>query len=87
MTDVRLIGRQGDNVYLVEVEPINGESMARVLDLAQNRLFPIAPLASLLARGYWEEYAGTPGELERLLAIVTHTPSADSGPATRHHSQ
>jgi len=23
-SDVRLIGRQGDNVYLVEVEPING---------------------------------------------------------------
>jgi hypothetical protein len=42
---MRLIGRQGANVYLVEVEPMNGESMARVLDLTQKRLFPIAPLA------------------------------------------
>ena len=78
-SDVHLIGRQGDNVYLVEVEPINGESMARVLDLAQKRLFPIAPLANLLARGYWEEYAGKTGELERLLALVNHTPSAEAG--------
>jgi hypothetical protein len=46
---VRLIARQGDNAYLVEVPPINGEPMARVLDVAENRLFPMAPLASLLA--------------------------------------
>ena len=78
-SDVHLIGRQGDNVYLVEVEPINDEAMARVLDLAQKRLFPIAPLASLLARGYWEENVGKPGELERLLALVKHAPSASSG--------
>jgi hypothetical protein len=82
-SDVLLIARQGDNVYLVEVEPINGESMARVLDLTQKRLLPIAPLANLLARGYWKEYAGKPGELERLLALVKHTPSADSGSVTR----
>lgn len=82
---MHLIGRQGENVYLVEVEPINGESMARVLDLAQKRLLPMAPLASLLARGYWEEYAGKPGELERLLALVKHTPS--SGSATSNHYQ
>jgi hypothetical protein len=84
---VHLIGRQGDDVYLVEVEPISGESMGRVLDLAQKRLFPIAPLASLLARGYWEEYAGKPGDLERLLALVKHTPSADSGSGTSNHSE
>ena len=83
---MHLIGRQGDNVYLLEVEPINGESMARVLDLAQKRLFPIAPLASLLARGYWEEYAGKPGDLERLLALTKQTPSADSGSSTRSNS-
>ena len=81
--DVHLIGRQDDNVYLVEVDPINGESMARILDLALKRLFPMAPLGSLLARGCWQEYAGKPGELERLLALVEHTPSADSGSATR----
>ncbi len=86
-SDVHLIGRQGENVYLVEVEPINGESMARVLDLAQKRLLPMAPLPSLLARGYWEEYAGKPGELERLLALVKHTPSADSSSATSNHYQ
>jgi hypothetical protein len=86
-SDVHLIGRQGDDVYLVEVEPISGESMGRVLDLAQKRLFPIAPLASLLARGYWEEYAGKPGDLERLLALVKHTPSADSGSGTSNHSE
>ena len=66
VSDVHLIGRQGANVYLVEVEPINGESMARVPDLAQKRLFPIAPLASLLARGYWEEYAGKPAPFARI---------------------
>ena len=86
-SDVNLIGRQSENAYLVKVEPINGESMGRILDLAQKRLFPIAPLASLLARGYWEEYAGKPGELERLLALVRDTPSADSGSATRSHSR
>ena len=82
-SDVHLIGRRDDNVYLVEVEPISGESMARVLDLAQKRLFPIAPLASLLARGYWKEYAGKSGELERLLALVEHTSCADSASATQ----
>jgi hypothetical protein len=86
-SDVRLIGRQGDNEYLVEVEPINGESMARVLDLAQKRLFPVAPLANLLTTGYWKDYAGKPGELERLLDLVKHTPSADSGSSTSNHSQ
>ena len=81
-SDVCLIGRQGEDKYLLEVEPINGESMGRVLDLAQKRLFPIAPLASLLARGYWEEYGGKPGELEYLLALVKHTASANTGSAT-----
>ena len=84
---MRLIGRQGDNVYLVEVEPINGEPMARVLDVAEKRLYPIAPLGNLVARGYWEEYRGKPDELEGLLGLVRHTPSADSGPATWDHSQ
>lgn len=82
-SDVHLIGRQSDNVYLLEVEPINGESMARVLDLRKKRLFPIAPLASLLAIGDWEQYAGKPGDLERLLALVKDTPSSDSGSATK----
>jgi len=82
---VRLIGKQGDSMYLLEVEPINGESMARVLDLAQKRLFPIAPLASLLARGYWEEYSGKPGDLERLLALVKNSPSTDSGSSTKNN--
>ena len=81
---MRLIGRQGDNAYLVEVPPINGESMARVLDVAEKRLFPMAPLASLLARGYWEEYTGNPGELERLFELVKQTPSGDVSSAKKN---
>lgn len=72
---MKLIGCQGDTRYLVEVEPrADGERMARILDLDQKQFFSPFLLYSIVARGYWEEYTGKPGELKRLLARIDWQP-------------
>jgi hypothetical protein len=39
----------------------------QVLDLDQNRLFPLFPVQAILARGYWIKYNGTPDEEQAIV--------------------
>lgn len=68
----RIVAVWGKSAYLVHTsgELHTIKSKARVLDLNQGILFPEFALDSILARGYWDEYAGPQDVLPGLLAQV-----------------
>ena len=66
-----IIGTQGPGRYLVDIEEErDGLGLGRVLDLDQGLLFPPWPIGSIVARGYWQEYAGSQDVLPGLLRQV-----------------
>ena len=67
---MKVIGTQGDEVYLVETAPDRG----RVLDMAQGALFPEQLIGSIVKWGYWEPHTMPDDELKVLLAKVKDLP-------------
>lgn len=67
---MKLIGQEGHRRFLIEVEPVNGIRMVRILDLDQGFLFRVNSLYSTTARGYWEDYTGPQSKLAKLLRQV-----------------
>jgi len=62
----QIIAKQGSDRYLIDV----GDEKARVLDARLGVLYAPWHRESIIARGYWEAYTPTDGEMERLLADV-----------------
>ena len=64
------IAQQGSRRFILVPEGVdNNTDQARVVDLDQGRLFKPWYLQSILARGYWADYEGTP-TVDELLAQV-----------------
>lgn len=64
------IGQEGHRRFLIEVEPVDGIRMVRILDLDQGFLFRVNSLYSTTARGYWDDYIGPQSKLANLLRRV-----------------
>jgi len=68
---MEIVAKRGETSYLLETVP----GMGRVLDLEQKVLFPEFNIQSILARGYWEPFAGSQDELSNLLSQVRIEPA------------
>ena len=63
----RIIAIQGEDCYLIEVD----EKNSRVCEVKGGLpilIFPPFLTISILARGYWDEYTGSPELVDKLLA-------------------
>jgi hypothetical protein len=67
---MKLIGQEGPRRFLIEVEPVDGIRMVRILDLDQGFLFRVNSLYSTTARGHWEDYTAPQSKLQNLLRRV-----------------
>ena len=62
----RIIAIQGEDCYLIEVD----EKNSRVCEVKGGLpilIFPPFLTISIIARGYWEEYTGSPELVDKLL--------------------
>jgi len=62
---MKVVGKRGDLQYLL-AESINSKE-AQVLDVEQNKLFPLTDAQVILKWGYWEEYVMPEDDLKKLL--------------------
>jgi hypothetical protein len=76
----KVIGRQGSGAFLVVLDDSLPPRSAIAVVVEGGRLRGgSAPLQSFLARGYWEEWSGTPNEAAAILgAIPARVPVAVS---------
>lgn len=60
MTAYKAIAKRGENTYLVDVrgDVHDKDATACVYDARTNTLYPRQSAHSIIARGYWEPYAG-----------------------------
>lgn len=61
---MEIIAQQPTERYLV----LGEGGLARILDRPAGRLYPEAPIDTIISRGYWEDYAGTQEVLPKWLA-------------------
>ena len=64
ITDCKIIAVRGKSSYLLEIP---NSKKGIVLDLFNNNISKPFNMASIVARGYWEEYKGEQSELPKLL--------------------
>ena len=62
----RIIAIQGEDCYLIEVDDKNSR-VCEVKGGLPILIFPPFLTISILARGYWEEYTGSPELVDKLL--------------------
>jgi len=62
----KIISKRGKDTYLVQVS----KTKSRILDMYRKIYFPPFHTQSIFARGYWEDYKGKEGELNRLLGQI-----------------
>lgn len=84
---MKIAYQRGKNDYLVvedSVEQIGPQTMGRILDSGDGKLYPELPVQSILARGYWDEFTGSQSILEPLLdeAEEVEAPETDPEPDT-----
>lgn len=72
----RVIAKQGhDSVYLIETREDDGRRYGRIYDPGRDEVFPEVLVASIAARGYWDEvepdaYRDLVERLSTRLAVV-----------------
>lgn len=61
-----IISKKDKDIYLVQIN----KTESRILDIHRKTYFPPFNTQSIFARGYWEDYKGKEGELNRLLGQI-----------------
>jgi hypothetical protein len=55
-----VIAKQGhDAAFLIETREVDGRRHGRVYDRTRNEIFPEMLVASIAARGYWDDFTGS----------------------------